>query len=203
MVQQISPFTQYYLRKLLHQHVNRLAVINPVFNGLHPEHCETSLLEGSSQRELEMLIQHCQRLETHITHEYETLADVKRRIFRLLGVRLNPLSPSPIPTTIQEQGVSLFRFYQTGNLREGMKYEGELYGLVHRFNIVHRLPAYQLAWALTEQGIPFILTTSESRYGIWISLRSPTYSVVVSQGAAALDKVMSLYAVMHSLKTSA
>jgi hypothetical protein len=101
---------------------------------------------------------------------------------------------------VPESGGALFRFLQQGKLQEGARFEGEVYGLIKQFTLVQRQQAYQVAWALTEQKVPFILTTSEVRYGIWVCLRSPTYTVLINQGLGILDRVVSLQSVLNNFK---
>jgi hypothetical protein len=198
----LSPLTQYYLRKLLNQG------IEPHASGDAPsantqkviEIIQNKLLQTSSVRELEILVHHYQNIETQLTYHHENLTEVKRRIFRILGLRLNALASSNIPTVVPESAGSLFRFLQQGKLREGARFEEEVYGLIKPFNLVQRQQAYQVAWALTEQKVPFILTASETRYGVWVCLRSPTYSVLLNQGLGILDRVVSLQSVLNGFK---
>jgi hypothetical protein len=198
----LSPVTQYYLRKLLNQGL--AASLQPDASGFSSpkvlEIIQNKLLQTSSVKELEILVNHYQNIETQLTQHQENLAEVKRRIFRVLGLRLNSLVSATIPTVVQESGGALFRFLQQGKLREGARFEGEVYGLIKQFTLVQRQQAYQVAWALTEQKVPFILTASEARYGIWVCLRSPTYTVLINQGLGILDRVVSLQSVLDSFK---
>jgi hypothetical protein len=198
----LSPLTQYYLRKLLSQdsepHLESDSLSSTSYNVI--ETIQAKLLQASSVRELEVLVQHYQNIETQLTYHNENLMEVKRRIFRVLGLRLNTLTSSSIPTVVQESAGSVFLFLQQGKLREGARFDEEVYGLVKQFNLVQRQQAYQVAWALTEQKVPFILTASEVRYGVWVCLRSPTYSVLINQGLGILDRVVSLQSVLNGFK---
>jgi hypothetical protein len=198
----LSPVTQYYLRKLLNQGL--AASLQPDASGFTSpkvlEIIQNKLLQTSSVKELEILVNHYQNIETQLTQHQENLAEVKRRIFRVLGLRLNSLVSATIPTVVPESGGALFRFLQQGKLQEGARFEGEVYGLIKQFTLVQRQQAYQVAWALTEQKVPFILTTSEVRYGIWVCLRSPTYTVLINQGLGILDRVVSLQSVLNNFK---
>jgi hypothetical protein len=196
----LSPVTQYYLRKLLNQGLG--ADSAPFASPKMLEVIQNKLLQASSARELDILVNHYQNIESQLTQHQENLAEVKRRIFRVLGLRLNSLVSSTIPTVVQESAGALFRFLQQGKLQEGARFEGEVYGLIKQFNLVQRQQAYQVAWALTEQKVPFILTVSEARYGIWVCLRSPTYTVLINQGLGILDRVVSLQSVLNSFKES-
>jgi hypothetical protein len=198
----LSPVTQYYLRKLLNQGLAAsLQHDAPGFTSPKVlEIVQNKLLQTSSVKELEILVNHYQNIETQLTQHQENLAEVKRRIFRVLGLRLNSLVSATIPTVVQESGGALFRFLQQGKLQEGARFESEVYGLIKQFTLVQRHQAYQVSWALTEQKVPFILTASEARYGIWVCLRSPTYTVLINQGLGILDRVVSLQSVLDSFK---
>jgi hypothetical protein len=196
-VNHISPITQYYLRKLLNQGLGADTLgfaSSKVLEGI-----QSKLLQASSARELEILVNHYQNIESQLTQHQENLTEVKRRILAVLGLRLHSIS-STVPTLVQESAVMSFRFLQQGKLLEGSRFEGEVYGLIKQFNLVQRQQSYQVAWALTEQKVPFILTASEIRYGIWVCLRSPTYTVLINQGLGILDRVVSLQSILNSFK---
>jgi hypothetical protein len=198
----LSPLTQYYLRKLLTQGTephSKSDSLNSTSSKI-VEALQAKLLQDSSIRELEILVQHYQNLETQLTQHQESLAEVKRRIFRILGVKLSAFASATIPTMVQESTGLLFKFLQKGKLQEGGRFEEEVYGLIKQFSLGQQQQAYQVAWALTEQKVPFILTTSETRYGIWVCLRSPTYTVLLNQGLGILDRVVSLQSVLNGFK---
>jgi hypothetical protein len=210
-MENLSPLSQYYLRKLLNQVVeihrpedspdstteHRCPAPHPVLDLL-----KARALDAPSSRELETLIHHYQNLETQLTYQNESLVEIKRRIFRVLGLKMNALIPSDIPTVVQEPSRAIFRFFQQGNLREGLRFESDVYGLIQQYTLIQRQQSYQVAWALTDQKVPFILTASEKRYAIWICLRSPTYSVLIHQGASVLDRVISLHSILSGVKES-
>jgi hypothetical protein len=205
-MENLSPLSQYYLRKLLNRagDPSQPEGIPDVSETPHRvmELLKSRPLEAPARRELETLIRHYQNLETQLSHQNESLTEVKRRIFRILGLRINALMPSEIPTVVSEPGRSLFRFFQQGALREGLIYENDVYGLIRQYSLIQRQQAYQVAWALTDQKVPFILTASEARYGLWICLRSPTYAVLSHQGISVLDRVISLHSILNSVKES-
>jgi hypothetical protein len=192
-VEELSPLTQYYLRKLLNQAVephHRKTIDLVKSKGVEPE----------LRRELETLARHYQTLETQLAYQNENLIDVKRRIFRILGLTMDPLLPSAIPTVVPEPIQSLFRFFQHGHICEGMHFDQDVYGLIRQYGLVQRQHAYQVAWALTDQKVPFILTVSEVRYSIWVCLRSPTYAVLMHQGLSVLDRVVALHSILGGFK---
>jgi hypothetical protein len=205
-MEELSPLSQYYLRKLLNRSAELTQAEGKPDISDAPyrvmEILKSRPLEASARRELETLIRHYQNLETQLSHQNESLTEVKRRIFRILGLRINALIPSEIPTVVQEPARSLFRFVQQGALREGLNFENDVYGLIRQYSLIQRQQAYQVAWALTEQKVAFILTASELRYGLWICLRSPTYAVLSHQGISVLDRVVSLHSILNSVKES-
>ncbi|MBD2104993.1 hypothetical protein [Leptolyngbya sp. FACHB-261] len=93
-----------------------------------------------------------------------------------------PLTASPsevtlhsLPAIVREQQLQPFNFYLEGALQKGIRHEGELYGLAHEFSLQSRLQAYHLAYGLAVKGVPVMITISETRYAVWVSLRSPIY----------------------------
>ena len=77
-----------------------------------------------------------------------------------------------LPIVVNEELVHRFNFYLNASVQQGMRHQGELYGLVHDFSLNARLTAYQKACELVEQGIPVIVTASALGYAVWVSLRS-------------------------------
>jgi hypothetical protein len=94
---------------------------------------------------------------------------------RWVGTQLDAVFMAITPEILDESAIAKFRFHQTGRLWEGIRYNGELYGLVETFDSIYRLQAYCLAWMLTEDQIPNILTTSDTRFAVWVNIRSPQY----------------------------
>ena len=82
------------------------------------------------------------------------------------------------PRVIAEQQGVLFKFYANQALHDGMTYGNELYRLVNQCSINHRLEVYRLGCELIEQGIPTIISVSEERYSVWISLRHSSAAVL-------------------------
>jgi hypothetical protein len=80
---------------------------------------------------------------------------------------------------LAEQLVEPFNFYFGGAVRQGIRHGSELYGLTHEFNLRTRSKAYQTACELMNQTTAVIMTASETRYAIWVNLRSPLYSNLV------------------------
>jgi len=78
-----------------------------------------------------------------------------------------------IPSVIIEEQVHSFNFYLGEEMREGMRYRNELYGLINSFDTGSRLQAYQFACELILSSAMVIVTVSKQRYAVWLNLRSP------------------------------
>ena len=77
-----------------------------------------------------------------------------------------------LPIVVNEELVHRFNFYLNASVRQGMRHQGDLYGLAHDFSLSARLSAYQRACELVEEGVPVIVTASALGYAVWVSLRS-------------------------------
>ncbi|MDX2243624.1 MAG: hypothetical protein NW224_23335 [Leptolyngbyaceae cyanobacterium bins.302] len=89
------------------------------------------------------------------------------------------LSPSrdrvldTVPLVVDENQVAPFTFYWNGAVRLGMRYDHELYGLMHEVSLYARLDAYQMGCEMLAQGLPVLITASRQRYALWLNLRNP------------------------------
>ncbi len=207
---QLSPFAQYYIRKILRQNIEQLnhfltdeaedrlltrLDINQILADLYLQDYKVA----AKKWELETLTQISQALEkSH--HEQESLIEIKRRILDILGFTSEAIVRSKLPLIVQERQVQPFRFYREGKVLEGINFGHEFYGLVKEFELSQRMQVYQLAWALSEKTIPMILTTSDTRLGIWIRLRSPAYSTWLNQGEILPNLVLLLHSALYRFK---
>jgi hypothetical protein len=207
---QLSPFAQYYIRKVVRQNLDQLNCflthepedrsltgldINQVLANLYRQDCKIA----DKKWELETLTQISQALEkSH--HEQESLSEIKRRILGILGFTSEVVVPSKLPLIVPERLVQPFRFYREGKVLEGINFRHEFYGLVKEFEASQRLQVYQLAWAISEKSIPMILTTSDARLGIWIRLRSPAYSAWLNQSTTLPNLVLLLRSALYRFK---
>lgn len=78
-----------------------------------------------------------------------------------------------LPIVISETLAHPFSFYLQASVFQGIRYQGELYGLIAEFKVAERLKAYQRACEWVERGTTVIITASGEHYAIWMSLRSP------------------------------
>lgn len=203
----LSPFIQYYIRKLLSKQLDSLGNLvaeeagldiyfqmdlNQILGTLYPRVSEMVLKE----RMIETLVLIHRTCQPADNYHFENLQEVENRIFSLLGLELLSMSHSALVPIVDEQIERLFRFYKDGCLYQGINYGGELYGLVQAYRPSQKPQAYQLALALLEQQVPAILTLSSNRCGLWVSLRSPTYDVLRHQEAVLSEKVPHLHSIL-------
>lgn len=76
-----------------------------------------------------------------------------------------------VPLVVDESQINQFKVYLCNEIRTGMYYDRELYGLIHELDTRARLDAYQLGYELLLQGLPVLMTVSRKRYALWINLR--------------------------------
>lgn len=208
----LSPFAQYCIRKLLRQNTDGIkdllkseveaqllseVSLNKILNHLYLDEAEVS----TKIEEIEALTKLYQDLEK-AKADRATLTEIQRRIFQLLGLKTTAENSSRLPISVHENSVNIFRFYYAHQVREGIRFNSELYGLVYEFQPIHQLYVYQLAWVLSSQGVPLRLTTSPARYRLWVNLRSPAYAALLKQDANQLKIVLSLYAVLQKCKST-
>jgi hypothetical protein len=196
---QLSPYTQYYIRKLLRQYVGYINYpltgvgvckffqtdLDQLLRQLYPKGFEYSI----KIQELETLIHLHQTSDPKKIHPYENLSEIEQKILWILGLRFLALLPSMPLTIVPEESVSLFHFVLDARLHQGIRYADELYGMVLESNAEQDLEAYRLLFQLADRQIPLILTVSEFRHRIWVSLRSPFYYSLFKQDARVLEKI--------------
>lgn len=182
----LSPFTKYYIRKLLRQYISDLNYprsgvgICSYFQTDLDQLLEQIYTHGLELRvktqELEMLVHLHQLSDTnHSTYPYANQAEIEQKILWILNLKFLALLPTMALTIAPEASTSLFHFVFDSRIHQGLRYSDELYGKVLEFGTEDSLQAYHLLFTLISQQIPPILTVSEHRHAVWVSLRSPTY----------------------------
>jgi hypothetical protein len=203
----LSAFAQYYLRKLLHKHLDSfggllstdcqnnlpLVDVNQLLNQFYAQtHSSTAL-----HREMEIWLQIHQDLEHSPRENRQHAEEVERRILGLLGLRLGQVARHLQPLIEVEQSCVRFRFLHNGRICEGMRQGLEIYGLVYQFQKNSRFWTYQLTCALLEREIPCLMTTSTNRCAVWVPLRSPAYSILVEMSPTFLRCLTMLHVHPH------
>lgn len=79
-----------------------------------------------------------------------------------------------LPKLLTERMIHPFNFYVDGEVRPGMRYQSDLYGLFQEFKLEQRLDIYPIATELLQKGIPIVVTAFQQRYRVWVKMRSPT-----------------------------
>jgi len=79
-----------------------------------------------------------------------------------------------ITSTISEDKVSIFKYWNNDGIQEGMNYKGQLYALVRSYPAEYQLDACELGCDLADKGMEVCLTSSLTGYRVWINLKSIT-----------------------------
>lgn len=194
----LSPYVQYYVRKILRQYV---ACFNYPLAGIGIcAHFQTNLNQLMRQlysnefelqlkvQELEALIHLHQHSNTNEASVRADLPEIEQKVLWILGLKFLALLPAMSMTVIAESAASLFHFVLDDELHQGIRYADELYGKAMEFGAEQDFATYRLLMTLINQQIPFILTVSEFRHAIWVSLRSPAYDTLIKQDPLQLQK---------------
>ena len=207
---QLSPFTHYYVHKLLREYIDSSNCLRVEHISTHPNHqldlhqALCSLYPNQTERlskvqELEFLTTFCQEIEKD-KYQQESLKQIKQQIFQLMGFHLIAVLPKQAPTILPEESVHRFCVYQADCVQECIRHGNEFYGLAYNFQKADRLQAYQFAWALAKQEIPAMLTVSAVRHVIWVRLQSPAYALLSKQGKWLLRLLLPLDSTLSKFK---
>jgi hypothetical protein len=96
-----------------------------------------------------------------------------------------------LPILLAEALIRPFKFFHDGQMLTGAYYRDGLYGLVYQFDPQSRTKVYQLGCELVNQGVPVIITASETHYAIWIGLHSSFYRNWLAAEQPALTSLLS------------
>lgn len=203
----LSAFAQYYLRKLLHKHLDSFGGLLPAdcqnnlpmvdVNQLLNQFCTETHSNTGLHREMEIWIQMHRDLEHSTPENRQHAEEVERQILGLLGCRLGQVVRHRQPLIQAEPTCVGFRFHHNGRICQGMRQGHELYGLIHQFQTNSRFRAYQLTCALLEREIPCLMTISAQRCVVWVPLRSPVYSILVKMSPTLLHCLLMLHVHPH------
>jgi hypothetical protein len=207
---QVSPFAQYFVRKLLRQYFGQSQSLGSYVRFADPSNADlwriVSRLYGGKGNaearvyELESLIGMYSQLESRRLFDRDELDKLEQQIIELLGLRLGRLLPATMPQMLPEQSVRRFRFYDAQQVREGMVVNDQFYGLVQDWNAGGSLHAYRLAWALAHKEVPCIMTRSPQRLSVWVHLRSRSAKVLMGQGPVLVQQLLTLYPVVCRMR---
>ncbi len=206
----LSAIAQYYIRKLLQKYLENLNCLlvaasgsasltdlNPVLARFYAQSSTSKVVE------VETLIRLHQAWEAKREASRECAGELERRILGLLGFQLGSIASSRLPLVKPESLFPTFRFHSHGRIREGLRHDNELYGLVHEFRINPRFHAYQLACVLLERHIPCVVTTSKTRCALWVPLRSAAYPILACYNDGVSGSLMFVHSKLCKLRQTA
>ncbi len=203
---QVSPFAQYFVRKLLRQYFGQPQSLGSYVRFADPGNADLwSIVSGlyapigkaeARVYELESLIARYSQLESRRLLDREELKKLEQQITEILGLRLGRLLPEIMPLLLSEQSVYRFRFYQEQRVQEGMVANDQFYGLVQVWHAGGSLHAYRLAWALSHKEVPCVMTRSRQRFSVWVNLQSRSAPVLMTQGNVLVQQLLRLYPVV-------
>jgi hypothetical protein len=198
----ISPFTQYFVRRLLRHYLDQWKRL-PMTASIQDPGCMNMqrVLQGLCQDEgtvavrlhtLESLIARYGDLERQAWNQ-EMLEPLEKQILKLLGLRLGEILPPTLPPVVAGEKVRPFKFCLAEVLREGIYYDREFYGLIKTNELLGRLQMQRMAWALAQQEVACILVQEKGRMTLWVNVRSPAAPALIQQGPAIMAQLMKLH----------
>lgn len=106
-----------------------------------------------------------------IAKGYMGEALVQLKITRLVGAKLDDAFVSMAPHVVDETQVQPTFLTVEGRQLEGIRYQGDtIYRKVEEFGLCHRLQAYCLAQTLSQQQLTYVITRSDRRFAVWVSI---------------------------------
>lgn len=201
---QLSPCTNYVLRRMLKEHVESVSVVqscvltvsetinlNTLLARLYPRRFEMR----SKMHHLEQLTELYQQVSGTQVSKKLIQDEIRRRIFQILRIRFG-VHEVAMPSIVHYDDVIPFCFFRDGKVRDGLAYQNRFYGKLDEAVPGNCAQFYQLALVLAEQELPCLMTTAPDSYALWVTLRSPTYQLFLKAGIAPLQKVLSLHSVL-------
>ena len=129
-------------------------------------------LDGSSERKLVAMLEHCGECNLAALQNRALLLDLKRKIMRTAGARLDDAFVNMSPDVIDEEDAEALLLMVEGRKLEGLRYQEEVYRLTDSFLPQHRLQAFCLGQTLSEQKTTFMITQSIERFAVWINVQA-------------------------------
>jgi hypothetical protein len=204
----LSPFTNYTIRRMLQEHVESLSEIQArslhvsetvsldrLLSTLYPK----KFVAISKVHHLETLTELYRQAITSGQKNLSAQKELRRRIFQILGIRFG-VNEETMPPIVPESKVTGFMFFAEGGLREGMSLKTKMYGKLESAALCDRPHLYQMAILLSEQKISCIITTTPEQYSLWVLLRSPVYSSYLKQGLTPVKKALTVHSALCRFK---
>jgi hypothetical protein len=198
----ISPFTQYFVRRLLRHYLDQWKRL-PMTTSIQDAGCMNvqRVLQGLYHDEgtvearihtLESLIARYGDMERQAWNR-EMLAPLEKQILKLLGLRLGEILPPALPRVVAREKVMPFKFCLADVIQEGIYYDREFYGLIKTNELLGRLQMQRMAWALAQQEVACILVQEQGRMNLWVNVRSPAAPALIQRGPAIMAQLMKLH----------
>lgn len=204
----LSPFTNYTIRRMLHEHVESLTDIkanslrvsetvnlDQLLLKLYPK----KFIATAKVHNLEMLTVLYQKASTNRSANLNAQSELRRRIFHILGIRFG-VNGTSTPPIIPETTELMFQFFSKGEMRDGLCLDGKIYGKVETAMMPERGELEEISLMFSEQKIPCVITVTADHYSLWILLRSPAYMVYLKQGLVPVKKALALHSSLCRFK---
>ena len=138
-------------------------------------HFGLSELDAIAQQEITSLLERCDKDDLSAFEDRSLLLDLKRRIVRTAGARLDSTFIAMSSEVIEEADAEAVSLKVEDRKLQGLRYQGEIYRLTDAFLPCHRLQAFCLGQTLQEQKTAFIITQSPERFAVWVSVKAFTH----------------------------
>ena len=204
----LSPFTNYTIRRMLHEHVesqtdiqaNSLKVsetvnLDQLLLKLYPK----KFVAIAKVHNLEMLTVLYQKASANRSANLQGQSELRRRIFHILGIRFG-VNETSTPPIIPETTELIFQFFSKGEMRDGLSLDGKIYGKVETSMMPEREELEEISLMFSEQKIPCVITVTADHYSLWILLRSPAYMAYLKQGLVPVKKALALHSSLCRFK---
>jgi hypothetical protein len=204
----LSPFTNYTIRRMLHEHIESLTDIkahslrvsetvnlDQLLLKLYPK----KFVATSKVHNLEMLTVLYQKASVNRSANLNAQSELRRRIFHILGIRFG-VNETSTPPIIPETTELMFQFFSKGEMRDGLCLDGKMYGKVATAIMPQRDELEEVSLMFSEQKISCLITVTADHYSLWILLRSPAYMVYLKQGLVPVKKALALHSSLCRFK---
>ena len=136
------------------------------------KHFGLSELDGSSEQQLVAMLEQCGADTLAALQNHSLLLDLRHRIMRTAGAKLDSAFVTMSPEVIDEEDAEAISLSVENRKLQGLRYQGEVYRLTDAFLPRHRLQAFCLGQTLSEQKTTFIITQSSERFAVWVNVRA-------------------------------
>ena len=136
------------------------------------QHFGVGELDTSSEKKLAAMLTRCGESNLAALQNRTLLLDLKRKIVRVAGARLDNAFVAMSPDVIDEEDAEAVALRVAERTLQGLRYQGEIYRLTDSFEPCHRLQAFCMGQTLSEQRTAFIITQSAERFAVWVSVRA-------------------------------